>query len=329
MPRFIAGRFAGLVGILLALTLIVFIIDAVIPTDPVAANLGAGASRALIQQQRHQLGYDQPIYVQYVDFLKRLADANLGTSLRTHNPVLSDLGTFAPATVELALTAALLILILSLALGLWSASSVPGANAIRLVMVAFASTPTFFLGIILILVFYRALHLLPASGRTTAGQATGFVMITDFFTGNFSGWFDGLKHIILPAVVVALGPSVAIGRVLRGSLLDAMRHDHVRTARSKGISEWAVLTRHALRNSLTPVLAMAGLQLGLVLTGVIVVETVFAWPGLGLYTSDALVNSDFPAVIGVTLVLGATYVIVNAIVDILQAVADPRLRETT
>lgn len=326
MSRLIAGRLGGLVGILLALTLIVFIIDAVVPTDPVAANLGAGASRALVQQTRHQLGYDQPVYVQYADFLKRLAQGNLGTSLRTHNPVLSDLGAFAPATLELALTAAFLVLVLSLVLGLWSASSVPGANAIRFVMVGFASTPTFFLGIILVLIFYRGLHLLPASGRTTAGQATGFVMISDFFTGDFSGWFDGLQHVILPSFVIALGPSVGIGRVLRGSLLDAMRQDHVRTARSKGISEWAVLTRHALRNSLTPVLAMAGLQLGLVLTGVIVVETVFAWPGLGLYTSDALVASDFPAVIGVTLVLGATYVIVNALVDILQAAADPRLR---
>ncbi len=153
-------------------------------------------------------------------------------------------------------------------------------------------------------------------------------MITDFFTGDFAGWLDGLRHVLLPSFVVALGPSVAIGRVLRGALIDAMGQDHVRTARSKGISEWAVLLRHALRNALTPVLAMAGLQLGLVLTGVIVVETVFAWPGLGLYVSAALINSDFPAVIGVTLVFGTTYVIINTAVDVLQAVADPRLRDT-
>lgn len=328
MARFIAGRFAALIVILLALTLVVFVVDTVVPTDPVAANLGAGASRALIQEKRHQLGYDKPVYVQYVRFLGRVIHGDLGTSLRTHNSVTSDLANFAPATIELALVTAFLIFILALGLGLWSASGVRGANAIRGVMVSFASAPTFFLGIILVLVFYSSLHLLPASGRTTAGTATGFVMITDFFTANFSGWFDGLRHIILPSFVIALGPSVAIGRVLRGSLLDAMRQDHIRTARSKGISEWAVLVRHALRNSLTPVLAMAGLQLGLVLTGVIVVETVFAWPGLGLYTSDALVNSDFPAVIGVTLVLGAAYVIINAIVDVQQAVADPRLRET-
>lgn len=195
-------------------------------------------------------------------------------------------------------------------------------------MVGFASEPPFFLGIVLVLLFYSWLGLLPASGRTTEGAATGFVMITDFFTGDFAGWLDGLRHVLLPSFVVALGPSVAIGRVLRGALIDAMGQDHVRTARSKGISEWAVLLRHALRNALTPVLAMAGLQLGLVLTGVIVVETVFAWPGLGLYVSAALINSDFPAVIGVTLVFGTTYVIINTAVDVLQAVADPRLRDT-
>ena len=328
MIRLLAGRFVALIGILLALTLVVFIIDTVVPTDPVAANLGAGASRTLILVTRHTLGYDQPVYIQYIRFLGRILHGDLGTSLRTHDAVTSDLAQFAPATVELAFSAGVLIFILSLVLGLWSASGRRGAVAIRIVMVSFASAPTFFLGIVVVLVFYSWLDLLPASGRTTAGAATGFVMITDFFTGDFGGWLDGLRHILLPSFVIALGPSVAIGRVLRGALLDAMGQDHVRTARSKGISEWAVLLRHALRNSLTPVLAMAGLQLGLVLTGVIVIETVFAWPGLGLYASAALINSDFPAVIGVTLVLGAIYVIINAAVDVLQAVADPRLRET-
>jgi peptide/nickel transport system permease protein len=325
--RLIAGRFAALIGILLALTLVVFVIDTTVPTDPVAANLGAGASQTLIKAMRHALGYDQPVYVQYFRFLERILHGDLGTSLRTHNAITADLAQFAPATIELSLVAAIWIFVLSLALGLWSASGRRGAETIRVVMVSFASAPTFFLGIVFVLALYSWLGLLPASGRTTAGVATGFVLISDFFTGKFGGYMDGLRHVLMPSLVIALGPSVAIGRVLRGALLDAMRQDHVRTARSKGISEWAVLLRHALRNALTPVLSMAGLQLGLVLTGVIVVETVFAWPGLGLYTSAALVNSDFPAVIGVTLVLGAIYVIINAAVDVLQVVADPRLKQ--
>ena len=327
MARFLAGRLVALIFILLALTLAVFVIDAAVPTDPVAANLGAGASQTLIRATRHALGYDQPIYIQYYRFLGRILHGDLGTSLRTHNSVAADLAQFAPATVELALASMILISGLALLLGLWSASGATGATAIRFVLVSLASAPTFFFAIVLVLVFYSWLGLLPASGRTTAGTATGFVMTHDLWRGDLVGWLDGLRHILLPAVVVALGPAVAIGRVLRGSLVDAMAQDHIKTARSKGISDSAVLLRHALRNALTPVLAMVGLQLGLVLTGVIVVETVFAWPGLGLYTSEALVNSDFPAVIGVTLVLGAVYVVINAAVDVLQVVADPRLRD--
>lgn len=329
MARFLSIRFASLIGILLALTFIVFLIDSVIPTDPVAANLGAGASHAQIQHERHVLGFDRPFYVQYEKFLGRLIHGNLGSSLRTHNSVGHDLLHFAPATAELAIVSGVLIVFLSLLLGLWSASGARGANVIRVVMAGLASAPTFLAAIVLILVFYSWLGVLPASGRTTSGTATGFVLFGDFFTGNFSGWWDGLQHVILPAVVIALGPSVAIGRVLRGSLLEVMRQDYIKTARSKGISDWAVLVRHAVRNSLTPVLSMAGLQLGLVLTGVIVVESVFAWPGLGLYTSAALTASDFPAVIGVTLIFGAVYVIINALVDVLQVVADPRLAEAT
>lgn len=329
MGRFLAVRASSLVGVLLALTLVVFIVEAVVPTDPVAASLGAGASRSLIAEKRHALGYDKPLYDQYARFLKHLAHGDLGTSLRTHNSVFSDLGHFAPASLELAVCSAFIVAVLALGLGLWSASGVRGAGLIRVVMAGLASAPTFFVGILLILLFYSWLGLLPAGGRTTAGTATGFVLVSSLFTGHIGTFFSDLEHVILPATVIAIGPAVAIGRVLRGALLEAMRQDHVRTARSKGISEFAVLVRHGLRNSLTPTLAMAGLQTGLLLTGVVVVETVFSWPGLGLYTSAALSNSDFPAVIGVTLVLGAVYVVINALVDVLQAVADPRLREAT
>ncbi len=327
MTRLITGRLLAMVGVLLALTFVVYLVNAVIPANPVAASLGAGASHAQIIARERQLGYNKPFYAQYWLFLGRLIHGNLGSSLRTHNTVTSDLSNFAPATIELALLSGVLIAILSLILGVWSASGIRGANLIRVLMTSLASAPTFFLGIVLILIFYSSLHLLPASGRTAGGQATGFVMIEDFFSANFGGWFGALRHAIMPAVVIAVGPAVAIGRVLRGSLLEVMREDHVRTARSKGLNEFAVMLHHGLRNAATPVLAMAGLQMGLVLTGVIVVETVFAWPGLGLYASSALQYSDFPAIVGVTLVLGVAYVVINAVVDILQLVADPRLRE--
>jgi peptide/nickel transport system permease protein len=327
MARLILGRLPALLGVLLALTFVVYLIDAVVPANPVAASLGAGASHAQIVAKEHQLGYDKPFYAQYWRFLERVAHGDLGTSLRTHNTVASDLGRFAPATLELALWSGVLIIGLSLVLGVWSASGVRGAGLVRAVMAGSASTPTFLASIALILIFYSKLHLLPPSGRTSSGEATGLVILEDFFSGKFNGMVGAIEHVIMPAFVVAVGPAVAIGRVLRGSLLEQMRQDHIRTARSKGMGELSIIVRHALRNSATPVLAMAGLQMGLVLTGVIVVETVFAWPGLGLYASASLVNSDFPAVIGVTLVLGAAYVVINAVVDVLQLLADPRLRE--
>jgi peptide/nickel transport system permease protein len=324
--RLVITRSLSLVMVLLALTLAVFVIQSQVPTDPVAANLGAGASRELVKEKRAELGYDKPIPTQYWRFLDRMASGDIGTSLRTHDPVLSDIATYAPASLELALVAAILIFLMALTLGLWSAAGSRGAGAARRLMVALASAPTFLLGLLAILLFYSQLGWLPASGRVDGESARGFVLFSTLFSGDFGGFGDALKHVILPATVVAVGPAVAIGRVLRGALLDAMRQDHVRTARSKGLSELKVLLRHGLRNSLTPTLAMAGLQTGLLLTGVVVVEVVFAWPGLGLYTAQALASSDFPAVVGVTLVLGAVYVVVNGVVDLLQAVADPRLR---
>lgn len=328
MARFLAVRGASLVLVLLALTLVVFVIQSQVPTDPVAANLGAGASQELVREKRAELGYDKPVTTQYWRFLERMAVGDIGTSLRTRNSVLSDIGTFAPASLELAAVAALLIFVMSLALGLWSAAGGRGSGLVRRVMVALASAPTFFVGILAVLLFYSWLKWLPASGRSEGDSEQGFVLFSSLLTGDFAGFTDALRHVFLPALVVALGPAVAIGRVLRGALLDAMRQDHVRTARSKGVSEWRVLVAHGLRNSLTPTLAMAGLQTGLLLTGVVVVEVVFAWPGLGLYTASSLAGSDFPAVVGVTLVLGAVYVVVNALVDVLQVIADPRLRET-
>lgn len=326
MARFVAVRTVSLVGVLLALTLVVFLIQSQVPTDPVAANLGAGASRELVKEKRAELGYDQPVTTQYWRFLDRMSGGDIGTSLRTRNSVFSDIGTFAPASLELALVAGLMIFGMALTLGLWAAAGSRGSGVVRRLMVALASAPTFFLGLLAILLFYSWLGWLPPSGRADSGGVRGFVLFSTFFAGDFGGFFDAFKHVILPAAVVAVGPAVAIGRVLRGALLESMRQDHIRTARSKGLSEIRVLMAHGLRNSLTPTLAMAGLQTGLLLTGVVVVEVVFAWPGLGLYTANALSTSDFPAVIGVTLVLGAVYVVVNGIVDLLQAVADPRLR---
>jgi len=323
-------RIGSLLVVLLILTLVVFIIQAVLPADPVRASVGAQATADVVEAKRHELGYDKPLPVQYVNFLGRVIRGDFGESLRTRRPVLEDISKFAPATLELAFCAALLAGLLGLVLGLWSALGSRGAGAARVTMVFLSSAPTFFGAILLILLFYRKLGWLPASGRMSSQYSdsgpTGFLLIDSIIHGDPSQWWDAVRHLILPAFVLALGPAVAIGRVLRSSLLDVMRQDHVRTARAKGLSERTVVLRHALRNASGPALSMAGLQVGLLLAGVVVIELVFAWPGLGLYTQQSIQQADFPAVIGITLVLGIAYVVINAVVDILQLVADPRLQ---
>lgn len=331
MARLIAQRLVGMFIVLLLLTLTVFFIQAKLPANPVAATLGGGATPQLIAEKRHELGYDKPLWVQYERYVMRVFHGDLGTSLRTHSSVLGDIGHFAPSTAELAFAAAIWMFVLAVGLGLWSALRSHGSGVARLSMLALASAPAFFLAILLILLFYSHLHWLPASGESTnldpVKNITGFLIVDALLRGNLHVAWDGVRHLILPSLVIAIAPAVSIARVMRGSLIDAMRLDHIRTARSKGLTEPRVMLKHAFRNSLVPVLAMTGLQVGLLLTGVVVVETVFAWPGLGLYTANALQFDDFPAVMGITLVFGVVYVVVNAVVDILQLIADPRMRE--
>jgi peptide/nickel transport system permease protein len=301
-------------------------------TDPVHAYLGANASKAAIAKESAKLGYDKPVLDQYFHYVTGLFRGNLQDSLRTRRPVSTDLAEYLPATLELSLTALVMALFLGAVLGLASAGRWVGASVLRVVMIAGASVPAFLLALLGILVLNGDLHLLPASGDTGLANPptgpTGMIVPDSLLHLQFATAWDGVEHLLLPAFCVAIGPAVAIGRVLRGSLHSAMRSDFVRTARAKGLAEWAILFRHALRNSLTAALSMTGLQVGLMFAGVVVVETVFAWPGIGLYTEQSIPQADFPAIAGVTLVLGAVYVVINAIVDILQAVVDPRVALT-
>ncbi len=198
-------------------------------------------------------------------------------------------------------------------------------------MVAGATAPVFLLALLGILLFYRQLGWLPSTGRTKFLNAptgpTSFLTVDSLIHGQFDVFTDSVKHLILPAMCLAIGPAVSIGRVLRSSILTNLRSDYVRTARAKGIREiWTVLLKHTLRNSLGAALSMTGLQIGLMFAGVVVIESIFAWPGIGFYTVQAIPRLDFPAIAGVTLFLGATYVVINTGVEILQGIADPRLR---
>ena len=329
MLRLIATRIGAMVAVLLFLAAVVFTLQQLTPADPVHAMLGANASKAAVATQRHKLGYDKPLPNQYLHYVGGLAHGDLQMSLRTRRPVATDLGHYLPATLELALFGLALAAVLGGLLGVVTAARFKGSGAFRLLTLAGASTPPFLLALVGILLFYRGLHWLPATGRTSFQDApsgpTRLLLVDSLVHGRLDLFRDVIGHLILPGLCVAILPAVSIGRVLRSSLLGTLRADYVRTARAKGLGEAAILWRHALRNSVGPALSMGGLQVGLMFAGVVVIEQIFAWPGIGLYTVQSIPRTDFPAIAGVTLVLGAGYVVVNTIVDLLQAVADPRI----
>jgi peptide/nickel transport system permease protein len=329
MIAVVAKRLGAMVVILLVLSASIFILQKLSKTDPVHAYLGANASNAAIAQERHVLGYDRPLVDQYLHYIHGLLSGNLGESLRTRRPVSTDLGAYLPATVELTLFGLFLAVFLGGLLGLASAGRWRGAGLFRFVMLSGASAPAFLLALLGILLFFNRLHWLPATGDTSYNNAptgpTGILVVDTLVHGQITMFGNAVRHLILPGICVALGPAVSIGRVLRTSLVTNLRSDFVRTARAKGLTERVVLFRHALRNSVNAALSMTGLQAGLMFAGVVVIETVFAWPGIGLYTDQSIPAADFPAIGGVTLVLGIGYVVINTVVDILQAVADPRV----
>jgi peptide/nickel transport system permease protein len=329
--RFLSRRLISMVPVLLFLTFIVFVLDQLSPVNPARAQLGPRASPGAVETLERQLWLNRPLPLQYLHYLDRVVlHADLGYSARTQNPVTTDLRHAVPATLELAIGALMIAVVLGLLLGVASAGQWRGSSIFRWILIAGASAPTFLLAILGILLFFSTLHLLPASGETsyqnTPTGPTGFLLIDALLHGEPTVFLDVLQHMILPAFCVAILPAVAVGRVLRSSLISAMQHEYVRTARSKGVTERRILLGHALRNAVGPALAMLGLQTGLMFAGVVVVETVFAWPGIGFYASEAIPVGDFPAIAGVALVIGIAYVVINATVDVLQAVADPRVR---
>lgn len=331
MGRLFAQRVLALFGVLLGLTLIVFVLQTVIPSDPARAMVGASASPQVVAAKRHELGFDTPLPTQFITYLGRLGRGDLQQSLRSHNQVSNDLRSFAPATLELALTAAAMAAVLGLGLGLLLAGGARAARAARLVLIGGASVPSFLLGLLLILALYSGLHLLPASGRVddtlvTPTGSTGLLLVDAILHAEPNVFFSALGHLLMPAFTLALLPALAIARTLRTSLDQVMREDYVRTARAKGLRERTIILRHALRNASGPTLTMGGLQFGLLLGGIVVVEQIFAWPGLGLYLDQSIAYSDFPGITGTTLLLGAAYVVVNFGVDLAQAWADPRIR---
>jgi peptide/nickel transport system permease protein len=330
MTRIVVRRLGAMVLILLALAAVEFMLQKLSPVDPVKVLLGANTSPAAQAAARHKLGLDRPLFVQYLRYVWGLLHGQLGISIRTGDPVRSDVRSLLPATAELMGFAIVIAFVLAALLGIASAARWRGSGLLRGLMVGGASVPPFLLALLGILILSNKLGWLPGSGRTSILTAptgpTGFLTIDSLIAGRFNVFVDALRHLVMPAVCIALISAVSVGRILRGSLIDNLEADYCRSALSKGLSRREVLTNHALRNSLGPALSIAGLQLGVMFASVIVVEQIFAWPGLGSYLAQSIPANDYTAISAVTLILGAAYVVTNTLVDLAQAIADPRIR---
>jgi len=329
--KLLLKRLTSAVVIIVALVAVLFVLQQMSHESPVHAMLGPGASHAAIVAERARLGLNLPIWEQFLRYLGNLAHGNLGISYRTRTPVSGLLVQGFPATAELALFALLIALVLGGLLGVSTALGWPGSGVLRVVMVAAGSTPTFLVAIFGLVVLYKDLGLLPVGGQVAAGAVvpsgpTGLVAVDALLHGDLGLFWDAIWHLLLPALCIALVPAVSIGRMLRSSLVNALGADFARTARAKGLRERTVLVRHALRNALGPTLTMIGLQAAVMLAGVVVVEKIFSWPGVGFLMAQSIPDGDLPVIVGVTLVLGVAYVLINLMVDIAQVVIDPRQR---
>ena len=336
MTRFLARRLGGSVIVLLGLSIITFVLARVVPSNAAAVFIGPRARPDDIARVSHQLGLDRPLPVQYLTYMVQMLTGDCGTSIGTKRPVLGEILSRLPATLELILAAMLIAIPLGLLLGILSGRR-PGSlpdSGVRVLTLIGVSLPAFFLGLILQVVFFRSLDLLPLAGRVDSDlrftspitPVTGFLTVDALLGLNGRAFVDVMWHLVLPALTLAAYPIGLIARMTRASMLETMSRDYVRTARAYGIGERRIHGRLALRNALLPVLTVIGLVLAYSLTGTFFVEVVFNWPGLGTFAVKAILNVDYPAIMGITLFGAAFYLIVNFVVDVLQAWLDPRIR---
>jgi peptide/nickel transport system permease protein/dipeptide transport system permease protein len=288
---------------------------------------GPMASTATVEAIRAQLGLDDPVAVQYARFLSRLVHGDLGTSVRTRQPVAQDVLEYAMPSLELILMSTFLGLILACLLALMQ-RAFGRIGAVRVAIVAAGSTPIFLSALLLVYFFWFRLDWLPGTGRLSIPHfsgPTGFDLIDGILVGSPAISLDAFLHIVLPAFALALPIAVAVGRTLSSSLHDVMRQSYIRTARGKGLNETRVVLRHGLRNAASAPLAMTALQVRLIFANLLIVEQVFARPGLGLYTVQAFASADLPAVLGVAMVFGTFYILVSILIEIGQSLSDPRI----
>jgi peptide/nickel transport system permease protein len=330
----IVERVLGTIPIMFGVAIIVFFFIRLTPGDPVDIMMGQGGaiSSGELERLRQEFHLNEPLHIQLWYFLRDAIEGDLGYSYVLKQPVTTLIGERLPATIELAAGALLFSLIIAVPIGVISAVK-QNSWIDRLSMsTAFLgiSMPGFWLGIILILLFSVKLHWLPVQGRISLGTGledrTGYFVLDSLLSGNMQALKSSLLHLVLPSVTLGAPVAAVIARVLRSSMLETMRSDYVTLARSKGVSEWWVVVKHALRNAMIPTVTVVGLQVGILLGGNMVIETVFGWPGLGRMVVKAIFDRDFPLIQGTVMIYAFTFVMANLIVDVAYTYLNPRIR---
>lgn len=332
MLKYILKRILMVIPVLLGVTVIIFLITRVLAPDPAPVVLGEHATPEAMAQWRADNGLDQPIWMQYINFIVGAVQGDLGESYYTHTPVTQEIASRFPATAELAICAIIVAAVLGVTLGVIAAvrKNKAADHISMFIALIGVSMPIFWSGILLILLFAGILHVLPSSGRVSPllqpTGGTGFFIIDSIAQGNMAALGDVLIHLVLPTLALSLYSLAIITRMTRSSMLDTLGADYVRTARAKGLSKGAVNVKHALRNAMLPASTVIGLQFGSLLGGALLTETVFSWPGIGKFAVDCVLKSDFPVVQGIVLLVAVIFVIMNLVVDIVYAYLDPRIK---
>jgi peptide/nickel transport system permease protein len=322
--------------VLVGVLVVTFVVSRVVPGDPARLYIGPRASAERLEEVRQQLGLNDPLPVQFIRYIGDILHGQLGYSFRTKRPILDDLKLRLPATMELVILDATLALVIGVVVGVLGAAKRGKIfdQLSRVVTIAGVSIPPFWLALLLQLVFFLHLGWLPLGGRVSQDimlnhpitHITGFYLIDAAVTGNWIAWRDAALHLILPVCVLATYPISLAVRMTRASMVDVLSETYVTAARAAGLSEREILYRLALKNGIVPTLTVMGLIFGYSITGAIVVEIVFTWPGMGSYMSDAILNSDIYVLFAVTIVVTLVYIVINLLVDLIQAALDPRIR---
>jgi peptide/nickel transport system permease protein len=331
MLAYIIRRFFIMIPTLLGVTFIVFLMLHFTPGDPAELLMGERASEEALQAIREHLGLNEPLYVQYGLFLKQLMKGDLGETIWTRQDVWIEIKQRFPATIELSLVALFISCVFGMILGIISATKQYSIFDYLSMLGALAgvSMPIFWLGLVFMLIFSLNLGWLPMSARLSVGvdleTITNFYVLDALLTRNWVALKDALWHLIMPAVTLSTIPTAIIARMTRSSMLEVLRQDYIKTAKAKGLSQFSVIFKHALRNALIPVVTTIGLQFGVLMAGAILTETIFAWPGVGKWMYDAVMQRDYMVIRSGTLFIATIFILINLCVDVLYAVINPRI----